>query len=315
MFKTLLTLKKTIYYTGITIIVLCIVYSCKKKNEELPPNPFAESNITTTTKPTETALTNDFKSIYTKIFQPKCGNQSCHDGHFEPDFRTIESAYATMVYQPVIKHTLNGGYTMRVIPSNVDSSWLYNRVVTADAQLGRMPLYKNALTAEELNAIKTWINNGAKDQYNQPAREPNSEPQVQYYFATDTNNNVINRVDSNRVADDDSPFIVHAGKQLKLFVKFNDDHTPINELQNVSMKLSQHIDGFPAQVTHTIVGTYSTISWFDGFIFTINTSSLAANKIHYFRFYANDGTTTTATEFPITNMWPWWKNYASLIVQ
>jgi hypothetical protein len=308
-------MKKIIYYTCITIGLVSIIYSCKKKTEDLPPNPFAESNTTTTTKPTEAALTPDFKSIYTKIFQPKCGNQSCHDGHFEPDFRTIESAYATMVYQPVIKHTLDGRYTLRVIPGNVDSSWLYNRIVTVDAQLGRMPLYKNQLATDELNAIKTWISNGAKDQYNQPAREPNSEPQVQYYFATDTNNNVINRVDTHRVAGSDSPFIVRTGKQLVVYVKFNDDHTPINQLQNVTMQLSQNIDGFPAQVTQTITGTYSPISWFQGFLFTINTTSLPTNKIIYFRLYANDGTTTTNTEFPVTNMWPWWKNYASLIVQ
>ncbi|MBC7413105.1 MAG: hypothetical protein H7331_11715 [Bacteroidia bacterium] len=308
-------MKKIIYYTCITIGLVSIIYSCKKKAEELPTNPFAESNTATSTKTTEVALTPDFKSIYTKIFQPKCGNQSCHDGHFEPDFRTIESAYATMVYQPVIKHTLDGRYKMRVIPGNIDSSWLYNRVVTADAQLGRMPLYKNQLATDELNAIKTWISNGAKDQYNQPAREPNSEPQVQYYAASDTNNNVINRVDTNRVAGSASPFIVHTGKQLTLYVIFSDDHTPINQLQNVRMKLSQNIDGFSTTVTQTITGTYSPIPWFDGFIFTVNTSSLPANKTLYFRFYANDGTTTTDTEFPITNMWPWWKNYASLIVK
>lgn len=311
-------MKPLIYYTCILITLVSVVVACKKKTTPLPESPFATANAVATTPITDVVVTPDFKSIYTKILQPKCGNPSCHDGHFEPDFRTIESAYATMVYQPVIKHTLDGRYTLRVIPNNVDSSWLYNRVNTADAQLGRMPLYKAKLADVELNAIKNWIATGAKDQYNQPAREPNQEPQVNYYFASDSSITIVNRVDTNRsvAGKTDSPFITHTGKQLVIYLSIKDDHTPTNQLQHVQLKLSHDVDGFtPQQVLQTVTATYSPIPWFDGYLFAINTASLPMNKITYFRFYANDGTLATDTEFPINNMWPWWKNYASFIIK
>jgi hypothetical protein len=309
-------MKKIICILALLTVVTLLINACKKKTSEPPANPFT---TTETAKPIAIAdapIAPTFKSIYTKILQPKCGNPSCHDGHFEPDFRTIESAYATMVYHPVVKHTLDGRYTMRVIPANVDSSWLYNRVSTTDAQLGRMPLYKPQLDATELTAIKDWITAGAKDQYDQPAREPNGEPIVNYYFATDSTTG-INRADTNRVDStrSDSPFITHAGKQLSIFVKMSDDHTPVAQFTNVKMKLSHNIDGFPAQVTNTITGAAPPYAWFKGYVFTINTSTLTPNKVYYFRVYMNDGTSTTDTEFPITNMWPWWKNYAAFVVK
>ncbi len=310
-------MKPLIYYTCIAISLVSSVVACKKKTIPLPESPFAANSTAANTPVGEVAVTADFKSIYNKILQPKCANPSCHDGHFEPDFRTIESAYATMVYQPVVKHTLDGRYTLRVIPNNADSSWLYNRVNTADAQLGRMPLYKAKLADVELNAIKNWIIAGAKDQYNQPARQPNQEPQVNYYFASDSTN-TVNRVDTNRsvVGKSDSPFITHTGKQLVIYLSIKDDHTPTQQLQNVQLKLSHNVDGFATQqVLQTLTGTYSPIPWFDGYLFTINTASLPMNKITYFRFYANDGTITTNTEFPVNNMWPWWKNYASFIIK
>ena len=61
---------------------------------------------------------------------PHCANSGCHDGSFEPDFRTIESSYNTLVYQPVIKNNPDGNYQFRVKAGNIDESVLYARLLS-----------------------------------------------------------------------------------------------------------------------------------------------------------------------------------------
>ena len=59
------------------------------------------------------------EGLHANIFGKTCANSGCHDGNFEPDFRTIESTYNTLVFQPIIKNDLQGTYEYRVVPGNV----------------------------------------------------------------------------------------------------------------------------------------------------------------------------------------------------
>ena len=61
---------------------------------------------------------------------PYCANSGCHDGNFEPDFRTVESSYSTLVYQPVVKNNDNQTYEYRVVPGNSAQSILYARLLS-----------------------------------------------------------------------------------------------------------------------------------------------------------------------------------------
>ena len=56
------------------------------------------------------------------ILEPKCANPACHDGTFEPDFRTIEGSYNTLVYHPVTKNDEDLTYEHRVVPGDIRAS-------------------------------------------------------------------------------------------------------------------------------------------------------------------------------------------------
>ena len=84
------------------------------------------------------------------VFQPKCAQPACHDGAFSPDFRTIESAYASLVYNDVVKKLSPWKYV--ITPGDTANSWLWQRVnhemiVSGnDTSQGRMPLYFDKLS-------------------------------------------------------------------------------------------------------------------------------------------------------------------------
>lgn len=136
-------------------------------NEDVPENPFDGQEIHQDTVSLEiiNPEPNSFAGIYHNILKPTCSNVGCHDGTFEPDYRTLGSAYNTLVYQVPIKN--DGQYTYRVEPFNSQSSVIVARLkglltpampfeVEPDSD---WPAKKN----EYISTIETWINNGAPD--------------------------------------------------------------------------------------------------------------------------------------------------------
>ena len=113
------------------LVFVAILYSCKKE-EEAPANPYDSVDYSTNNNTDPNPDPNSIQGLYKNIFQPRCANPGCHDGTFEPDFRTIESSYATLVYQSVNKVTLDSVqlFTTRAIPFNTDYSWLIERLTT-----------------------------------------------------------------------------------------------------------------------------------------------------------------------------------------
>lgn len=99
--------------------------------------------------------------LHTYIFSKKCANPACHDGSFEPDFRTVSSSYNSLVLHPVLKNNAQQSFIHRVVPGDSTGSWLYERITTDDAVLGRMPLY-DVLGQKEVKMIAKWIQQGAK---------------------------------------------------------------------------------------------------------------------------------------------------------
>ena len=92
------------------------------------PNPFEENKINqdTVSFEFEDIDPNSITGIYQNIFGPTCANSGCHDGTFEPDFRTIESSYHSLVYRVPIKN--DGNLTYRVDPGNPNQSALMRRL-------------------------------------------------------------------------------------------------------------------------------------------------------------------------------------------
>ena len=160
--------------------------SCSKNNG--PENPFDDpkNKPPITNNPVDSFGLDNFAGLQRDIFKKTCSNSGCHDGTFEPDFRTIESSYNTMVYQPVIKNNPAGSFLHRVVPGNAQASVLHERVVRdIDGISGIMPLSVDpdsdwpTRKTTYINAIADWINAGAKDMFGNPPANGPANPRIQ----------------------------------------------------------------------------------------------------------------------------------------
>lgn len=296
-------------------IIITILIGCSKW-EPLPANPYDSIDRSTlsTSKPIA-VLPSSFLGVYSNILQPKCAVPGCHDGHFEPDFRTIESSYNTLVYHKIIKNNADSTFTYRVIPGNKTMSVLYERITNCCFvnQNDRMPQDNIGvpLPQEDIDNIGAWIQNGAKDMFDQTPPQPNDRPNVVGYIAL---NSSFQRIDTIRVGGVFyNSFIAPQNQNIIVWVVVTDDKTPISQLQNTRIRISTHPDNFTSAVT--INGSYFTFSGNEFWQFAINTALFPTNTPLYMRFYTNDGDHATDTEMPTTNLIIQYKTYWSFIIQ
>jgi len=118
--------------------------------------------------------TDDFVNPYDGINNPQEMTEENinleHDGTFEPDFRTIESSYNTLVGAAIIKNDPQNSFEYRVVKGNASASQLIARVTyDIDGNSGVMPLAVDPDSDWEANKetyiqnIEDWIAAGAKD--------------------------------------------------------------------------------------------------------------------------------------------------------
>jgi hypothetical protein len=81
----------------------------------------------------------------------------CHDGTFEPDFRTVQSSFSTLIYMGVNKKTLDSVnfFNYRVIPNNEATSFLIERLTTSTSDY--MPSNGVRLGSADMGNIRKWI--------------------------------------------------------------------------------------------------------------------------------------------------------------
>ena len=100
-----------------------------------------------------------FSSIQDNILTPKCRNAGCHPGGGAPPSLPLQAGAA---YDRLVNVQSAFGIP-RVDPGNADNSALYLKVIGDNSVGSRMPLSRNALSSEQTNAIRDWINNGAQN--------------------------------------------------------------------------------------------------------------------------------------------------------
>jgi hypothetical protein len=122
----------SIHWSGWSIALagLFLIFSCKKKGSE---NPYDAIDRTVVNQnPSASDLPEgSFPWLQARIFTPTCANSGCHDGTFEPDFRTMASSYNTLVNHPVIANNPEESFHLRVVPGNAQASWLHERLTVA----------------------------------------------------------------------------------------------------------------------------------------------------------------------------------------
>ncbi|MEY4003773.1 MAG: hypothetical protein RIT07_1815, partial [Bacteroidota bacterium] len=124
-------------------ILLVFGIACKKEGSSID-NPYGKPikiNRDTTTSRDSAADATSIQGLHRDLFAPTCANSGCHDGTFEPDFRTVESSFASLVNVKPIKNDQAGTFNARVLPGNADASILiYRMTVDLGGNSGIMPL-------------------------------------------------------------------------------------------------------------------------------------------------------------------------------
>lgn len=311
----------------IILLLSLLISSCKKEyvegaSPELPANPY--SNLQYPTNISSVNIdSNSFVGIHKYIFATKCGMPACHDGAFEPDFRTVQSSYNSLVLQPVKKNNSSQSFVYRVKPFDASMSWLHERILTNDAVLGRMPLYDNILPASQIQKITNWINAGAPDVFGNIANLPNSPPQTFGIVATiPLGINPSYRIDTIRNGNQFMPFLVPNNTMLTIwFGLYDDTETPAQFTFN-KIKFSTNPTDFNSASFQNL-NFNSTATWMNNlfgnhkpyfYSFTINTNQFTAGTPVYMRIYTQDNQHNSPTEIPSSGLDFYLQSYFSFVV-
>jgi hypothetical protein len=161
----------------IIFIAFLLIMGCKQESY----NPYSDVQEPETEETTTQFPVGSFPYLYQQVFKPTCANSGCHDGSFEPDFRTLNSAYNTLVNHPVIANDLSNSFSYRVVPYDTSSSLLHERLMRfLPNSSGVMPLAVENNSdwpqkkSEYIAAIKSWIMAGAPDVSGNPAPPANT---------------------------------------------------------------------------------------------------------------------------------------------
>lgn len=280
---------------AILLIVLC-TQACIKESKR-PKNPFDQDK---TQPPKDTSTTpdpNSIQGIHANILKPTCANSGCHDGTFEPDFRTVMSSYNTLMYRKPVKNDSAGTFSARVLPGNADMSMLWYRLtVDLGGNSGIMPLVVDpdskwpSKKAEYLNHIRTWINNGAKDPFGNPPTLPDQPPQVLGMTV------LVNGTEASRPGRYE-PIQVPTGSNAELWICFADDKTAQLALSNAGINFSLDPGNYtsgnaqllvPAATPRIFKSVYGQNESY-GFRFILNTNAWKAGDVTWLQLSISDG--------------------------
>lgn len=234
------------------LILLCLffagVQSCKEGEADIK-NPFETQNPPDGHDQVDgedaEVDPNTIEGLHKNIFRYNCANSGCHDGNFEPDFRTVESSYNTMVNQPIIKNDELNPLASRVVPGKADMSMLVKRLkVDLNGNSGIMPLVVepgsdwNDKKEEYIQNIENWINNGALDQDSVARGDVDFPPQLHGMCAVVGGNTIARSRGYN-------PLIIPAGAtSAEIWFAFKDDFTDLSAMSGLESNYSIHFESF-----------------------------------------------------------------------
>jgi len=111
------------------------------------------------------ALGPTFYSIQVNVLTPACATTSCHSGNPPPNAPL--SLDADRAYQELVGKTSSQTPLLLVNPGDPEASYFLQKILgTAGSSGGvwtRMPIGAPPLSADEIDAIQTWIANGAQN--------------------------------------------------------------------------------------------------------------------------------------------------------
>lgn len=305
----------------IALIVLALA-ACQKETS----NPFDDLERRSPNPTTESLPQDNFAWIHQKILRPSCALSGCHDGTFEPEFRGVGSAYNSLVYHPVIANDPQESFTYRVVPGDVQASFLHARMnVFIPNTSGIMPLGFAegsdwaANAAAYRAAINNWIATGAKDMFGALPTQGNLEPQVSgiLAFPAGVTSNPFPRGEGEGVQPIEVP-----ANNVDLWFAFADDETPSEALTYNKLKVATASGAFET-VPELSLSTTSTMTGPDlsnsTTTFThrvqLPLASYAPGTLLFVRVYVDDGDHEGPTEIPDDGTTAPMSDYFTLRVQ
>jgi len=165
-----------------------LIYACSETTSEVtieteaPENPFDGVDYSTGTNEMMPPDSSTFLGLHTYIFSSSCNQPACHDGTFEPDFRTVQSAYNSLVRHPINKNydlAIDGRNPLpyRVTPGKPDASMMWHRLTMHNPpNFEQMPSSGIALSQAKIDLIEAWILDGAKDIYGNEPMQTSHQP-------------------------------------------------------------------------------------------------------------------------------------------
>lgn len=292
--------------------LLVALKSCSV-DDTVPENPYDGIDRTIEEKePLE--FENEFAEVHEKVFALKCANPGCHDGNFEPDFRTIQSSYGTLVYQPIVKNNAEESFKYRVVPGNSEASVLYERIsnccfVNED---DRMPQDNigEPLDDAHIALIKNWIDNGAKDLFGNEPTLPDNLPTVSY-FAAFNQTYVLEYSQNRKNGNFYEPFVMPKNSVINLVVVVTDDATEVKDLSINELKIADNKDDFSSAKTYQ--ATYVEADGNELWVATFNSAEFDSNKQWYMRYYVQDDQNPEVVEYPNDEVQDAFKSFWSFV--
>jgi len=296
----------------IVMVFITTVVACSKTD---PENPFEKiPRPQATTNPTADELPEgSFAWLHGKIFLPTCANSGCHDGTFEPEFRTIAGAYNSLVHHPVIANDPSNSFTYRVKPGDIPGSFLHARLTTfVPNTSGVMPL---GLEPDSdypdkrlfyIQKIEEWITAGAPDIYGTPAppADVNAPPSifgVALFPAGNTTNPYLRQTNSPFGI---GSFLVPSGP-VDIWIMALDDNAGVSNFPGINLKVAPGLTVFDnAESIPYILSTPINAPLIDnspGTFFykaTVNFGVYPPGQLLFMRNYLDDGMQAQPTEIP-----------------
>lgn len=311
---------------SITIVFALIWASCTKTTliekplPELPFNPFDTLTFNAEGEMDVPIDSTSFLGIHTHILSLKCAVPACHDGAFEPDFRTVESSYNTLVYHNVLKNNAQQSFTYRVVPGDTANSWLHERITTDDPVLGRMPLY-DTLSKKQIATIEQWILDGAKDAFAAAPSYPNPQPTFHGIVAYENDVNG-KRLDTTRARIID-PMIFPKNTVVDVWFGLYDDKDLPPLLGDNTFRLSRNPFDFDQATPEPLMVEFTphqAPSPFGGIApyfhhIKLNTSQLQANTMYFMQVRVKDSDHSFSTAIPDAGSPLYFFTFFSFMVQ
>ena len=308
--KAFIKMKKLLLFG---LLLTFLLMNCTEDN--MPLNPYDGIDYLDTTIVIDTLSSASFVNLHKELLSPSCNVLGCHDGSFEPDFRTVQSSYNTLVYHTILKNNLDETFTYRVVPGDTANSVLHERLTnccfvnTND----RMPQDNigNSLPQEDLDNVANWILDGAKDITGAIPNEPNNLPNVKYYSVTNaTYDSTYSDNRENGLFY--NPFLMPANEQVNFIFRVTDDHTNAGAMLINELSISEYLDDFNNSINVTSQIFEST---YHVWLLAFDTSILEIGKTYYFRYTINDGENAANTTYPNNQTSVIYKSMWSFTVQ